>query len=173
MFDAKQDGSYISGMNKLPLAKRVQILSMLCEGSSMRSISRVADVSINTVYALLAAAGPACIQFHDATVRGVASQRVQCDEAWAFCYAKQKNVATAKSAPEGAGDVWTWTAMDADSKLILSWAVAGAMRVTRWRSWMIYEPGSPRVSNSPQTGTGLICKRSKMRSGPTSIMRCS
>jgi IS1 family transposase len=112
-------------MNKLPLAKRVQILSMLCEGSSMRSISRVADVSINTVYKLLEAAGPVCTRFHDATVRGVASKRIQCDEAWAFCYAKQKNVATAKSAPEDAGDVWTWTALDADTKLILSWAVGG------------------------------------------------
>src|SRR5438445_1360355 len=92
MLDAKQISSYIKGMNKLPLAKRVQILSMLCEGSSMRSISRVADVSINTVYKLLAEAGPVCTRFHDATVRGVASQRIQCDEAWAFCYAKQKNV---------------------------------------------------------------------------------
>jgi hypothetical protein len=113
------------GMNKLPLAKRVQILSMLCEGSSMRSISRVADVSINTVYKLLAEAGPVCARFHDAMVRGVPSKRVQCDEAWSFCYAKQKNVPTAKAAPEGAGDVWTWTALDADSKLILTWAVGG------------------------------------------------
>jgi len=112
-------------MNKLPLAKRVQILSMLCEGSSMRSISRVADVSINTVYKLLAAAGPVCERFHDEVVRNVASKRIQCDEAWAFCYAKQKNVPTAKAAPEGAGDVWTWTALDSDSKLILTWAVGG------------------------------------------------
>jgi IS1 family transposase len=112
-------------MNKLPLAKRVQILSMLCEGSSMRSISRVADVSINTVYKLLADVGPVCERFHDATVRGVASKRIQCDEAWAFCYAKQKNVSAAKSAPGGAGDVWTWTALDSDSKLILTWEVGG------------------------------------------------
>jgi IS1 family transposase len=125
MLDEKHDHSYIKGMNKLPLAKRVQILSMLCEGSSMRSISRVADVSINTVYGLLAAAGPVCAKFHDATVRGVASKRVQCDEVWSFCYAKQKNVATAKAAPEGAGDVWTWTALDADSKLVLTWQVGG------------------------------------------------
>src|SRR5580693_975105 len=104
--------SCYSGMNRMPLETRVQILSMLCEGSSMRSISRVADVSINTVYKLLAEAGPVCARFHDATVRGVASQRIQCDEAWAFCYAKQKNVASAKASPEGAGDVWTWTAME-------------------------------------------------------------
>src|SRR3984893_3510914 len=125
MLDEMHNRSYIRGMNKLPLAKRIQILSMLCEGSSMRSISRVADVSINTVYKLLAQAGPVCIRFHDEAVHGVASQRIQCDEAWAFCYAKQKNVAGAKAAPEGAGDVWTWTALDADSKLILTWAVGG------------------------------------------------
>ena len=112
-------------MNKLPHAKRAQILSMLVEGSSMRSISRVVDVSINTVAKLLAEAGEACEAFHDENVRGVKAKRVQCDEIWAFCYAKAKNVATAKSAPEGAGDIWTWTALDADSKLIISWNVGG------------------------------------------------
>lgn len=110
-------------MNKLPLHKRVQILSMLCEGSSMRSISRVADVSINTVSKLLVDAGEACAAFHFDTVRDVKATRVQCDEIWSFCYAKQKNVATAKAAPEAAGNVWTWTAIDPDSKLIVSWMV--------------------------------------------------
>ena len=110
-------------MNKLPLAKRVQILSMLCEGSSMRSISRVADVSINTVTKLLEHAGETCIALHDETVRDVKVSRVQCDEIWSFCYAKQKNVATAKRAPDEAGDVWTWTAIDADNKMILSYFV--------------------------------------------------
>jgi IS1 family transposase len=113
------------GMNKLPLTKRVQILSMLCEGSSMRSISRVADVSINTVAKLLADAGEACAAFHDETVRAVKAKRVQCDEIWSFCYAKQRAVETAKSAPEEAGDIWTWTALDADSKLIVSYLVGG------------------------------------------------
>ncbi|MFG1277164.1 IS1 family transposase [Xanthobacter autotrophicus] len=112
-------------MNKLPLAKRVQILSMLCEGSSMRSISRVADVSINTVSKLLVDAGKACAAFHDEKVRGVTSKRIQCDEIWSFTYAKAKNVAGAKAAPEEAGDTWTWTALDADSKLIVSWLVGG------------------------------------------------
>jgi lambda repressor-like predicted transcriptional regulator len=112
-------------MNRLPLTKRVQILAMLREGSSMRSISRVSEISINTVYKLLAAAGPVCTRFHDAAVRGVASQHFQCDEAWAFCYSKQKNVATAKAAPEGAGDAWTWIALGSDSKLILLWTVGG------------------------------------------------
>ena len=112
-------------MNKLPLAKRVQILSMLVEGSSMRSISRVADVSINTVSALLVDAGKACAAHHDATVRGVRSKRIQADEIWSFCYAKAKNVPTAKAAPDDAGDVWTWTALDADSKLIVSYLIGG------------------------------------------------
>src|ERR1700742_3637819 len=112
-------------MNKLPLAKRVQILSMLCEGSSMRSIARVVDVSPNTVDKLLIEAGRACIEIHEKNVRGVKAKRVQCDEIWSFCYAKQKNVATAKAAPEVAGDVWTWTAIDADSKLIISYLVGG------------------------------------------------
>ncbi|HTK34608.1 MAG TPA: IS1 family transposase [Caulobacteraceae bacterium] len=110
-------------MNKLPLAKRVQILSMLCEGSSMRSISRVADVSINTVTKLLVDAGEACLALHDEQVRGVKASRVQCDEIWSFCYAKAKNVAKAEAAPAGAGDVWTWTAIDADTKLMLSYFV--------------------------------------------------
>ncbi|MGO4686302.1 IS1 family transposase [Hyphomicrobium sp. 2TAF46] len=110
-------------MNKLPIAKRVQILSMLCEGSSMRSVSRVCDVSINTVAKLLADAGTFCLAFHDERVRNLTSKRVQCDEIWSFVYAKNKNVVEAKAPPKGAGDVWTWTALDADSKLICSWAV--------------------------------------------------
>jgi IS1 family transposase len=112
-------------MNKLPLTKRVQILSMLVEGSSMRSISRVADVSINTVAKLLAEAGAACVAIHNELVKDVPSRRVQCDEIWSFCYAKQGNVWRAKAAPEEAGDVWTWTAIDADNKLILSFLVGG------------------------------------------------
>ncbi len=110
-------------MNKLTHAKRVQILAMLCEGSSMRSISRIVDVSINTVSKILVEAGEACLILHDETVHNVKASRVQCDEIWSFCYAKDKNVPAAKDAPEGAGDVWTWTAIDADTKLIVSYFV--------------------------------------------------
>jgi len=110
-------------MNKLPTTTRVQILNMLCEGSSMRSISRITGVSINTVSKALIDAGKACAAFHDENVRGVT--RVQCDEIWSFTYAKQKNVGNAKNAPEEAGDTWTWTALDSDSKLIISWLVGG------------------------------------------------
>ena len=112
-------------MNKLDVASRAQILAMLCEGASMRSVSRLADVSINTVAKLLADAGKFCAGYHDAKVRGVKAKRVQVDEIWSFTYAKQKNVATAKAAPEGAGDTWTWTAIEADTKLIISHFVGG------------------------------------------------
>lgn len=91
----------------------------------MRSISRIADVSINTVSKLLADAGEACITIHNQQVRDVQASKVQCDEIWSFCYAKQKNVAATKDAPDGAGDVWTWTAIDADTKLIVSYLVGG------------------------------------------------
>ena len=123
VLDAKHKSSYLIGMSKLPNQTRVQILSMLCEGSSMRSISRVADVSINTVAKLLADAGKVCMTFHDENVRGVKAKRVQVDEIWSFTYAKQKNVEAAKAAPENAGDTWTWTGIDADSKLIIQWYV--------------------------------------------------
>ena len=123
MLDAKHISSYILAMNKLPVSKRVQILSLLCEGTSMRAVSRLTDVSINTVSKLLVDAGRLCAAFHDDQVRGVKARRVQVDEIWSFTYAKAKNVATAKKAPEGAGDTWTWTGLDADSKLIVSWLV--------------------------------------------------
>jgi IS1 family transposase len=110
-------------MNKLPVEKRVQILSMLCEGSSMRSVSRVCDVSINTVAKLLVDAGNACAEFHHGLVRDVTAKSVQCDEIWSFSYCKSKNLRGAKAAPYGSGDVWTWTAIDADTKLIISWFV--------------------------------------------------
>lgn len=125
MLDTKHKSSYIRDMNKLPLKTRVQILNMLCEGSSMRSISRVADVSINTVSKLLVDAGKFCADLHDREVRNVKAQKVQCDEIWSFTAAKQKNVPTMKNAVEGAGDTWTWTALDSDSKLIISWLVGG------------------------------------------------
>ena len=112
-------------MSKLPIEKRTQALNMLVEGSSMRSISRVVGVSINTVTKLLVDAGEACERIHNEWVRDVEARRVQCDKIWSFCYAKAKNVGRAEAAPDGAGDVWTWTALDSDSKLILSWLVSG------------------------------------------------
>ncbi len=112
-------------MNKQPVHKRVQILSMLCEGVSMRSISRVVDVSINTVSKMLIDAGTVCAAFHDEKVRNVRSRRAQVDEVWSFTAAKQRNVPNMRRPVDGAGDTWTWTALDADSKLIVQWFVGG------------------------------------------------
>ena len=111
-------------MNRLPTETRVQILQMLCEGSSMRAISRVTGVSINTVTKLLVDAGTVASAFHDAHVRQVTStKRVQCDEIWSFCFAKKKNAKPEMKAAGTAGDVWTWTSWDPDSKLMVTWQV--------------------------------------------------
>jgi len=112
-------------MRKLDPKARAQILHLLCEGQSIRSVSRVTGASKNTITKLLVDTGKACMAYHDENVRDVKAQRVQVDEIWSFTYAKQKNVATAKAAPYGAGDTWTWTAIDADSKLIVSFFVGG------------------------------------------------
>ena len=110
-------------MNKLATEKRAHILGMLVEGMSMRAITRLTGVSINTVTKLLLDAGEACAAAHDELVHNVESSRIQVDEPWGFVYAKKKNVPTAKAAPEGVGDAWAWTALDADSKVIVSWAI--------------------------------------------------
>jgi transposase len=126
MIDAKHKSSYIMRMNKLPLAKRAQILELLCEGMSMRSIERIVGCSINTIDKLLQDAGEAALEYHDKHVRGVKAQRVQCDEIWSFVGAKQKNVpASSRAGDPTAGDCWTWTAIDADSKLLVSYLVGG------------------------------------------------
>ncbi|MEO0617755.1 MAG: IS1 family transposase, partial [Pseudomonadota bacterium] len=112
-------------MNRLPLQKRVQIIGCLTEGMSIRGTTRVVGCSKNTVAKLLAEVGEACQWHHDEHVRGLKSERIQVDEIWSFTYAKQKNVAAAKRQDMAYGDTWTWTALDADSKLIAAWLVGG------------------------------------------------
>jgi IS1 family transposase len=110
-------------MNKLPMAKRVAVVSALVEGNSIRSTARMTDVSKPTILKLLADLGRACAKFQGATITGVRARRVQVDEIWQFVYAKAKNVPAEKRGTFGYGDVWTWVAIDADSKLILSWRI--------------------------------------------------
>src|SRR3982074_293642 len=110
-------------MNKLPLSKRVAVVSALVEGNSLRSTCRMTGVAMNTVLKLLAELGDACATFHQEQVRNVAARRVQCDEIWQYVYAKAKNVPEEKQGTFGFGDVWTWTAIDADTKLIISYLV--------------------------------------------------
>ena len=100
---------------------------MLVEGMSMRGITRLTGVSINTVSKLLRDAGNAAVAYHDENVRSIEGERtIQCDEIWSFVYAKASNVAEAKAAPEGAGDAWTWVGLDTESRLIVSYLLSGA-----------------------------------------------
>jgi len=111
-------------MNKLSPGQRAKILRLLVEGMSLRAISRSEEISINTVTKLLVDAGKACTAHHDEHVRNLRrTRRIQVDEIWAFTYAKEKNVRYAKKPPPGAGDTWTWTALDADSKLMVTWLI--------------------------------------------------
>jgi IS1 family transposase len=110
-------------MNKLPPEKRAQALQMMAEGVSLRATTRMTGISRTTLLKLLEDAGQAFSDFQDRVLVNLKSKRVQVDEVWAFCYAKQKNVPTAKAAPEGAGDIWTWVGIDAETKLVASWYV--------------------------------------------------
>jgi IS1 family transposase len=111
-------------MNKLTTAKRVAVISALVEGCSVRATSRMTGVAKGTILTLLANVGTACAKYQDETLRNLRTQRIQADEIWSFCYAKDKNVtADIREKNPAAGDVWTWTALDADSKLMVSWLV--------------------------------------------------
>lgn len=117
-------------MNQLSLEKRTQIITLLVEGNSLRSTSRISGCSINTVTKLLVDVGIACQSFHSDFVKDVQSKCVQCDETWAFVYAKDKNVT--EDMKESSGDVWTWVGIDADSKLVISWYVGDRSAVSAY-----------------------------------------
>jgi len=112
-------------MHKLDRKTRSHILHLLCEGNSIRAVTRLTGASKKAVSKLMVDAGQAAAWYQDRVFVGLTCKRIQVDEIWAFIYAKQKNVARAKNAPANAGDVWTWTAIDADTKLIPSWYIGG------------------------------------------------
>ena len=105
------------------MTRRTLLMSLLLEGTSMRAASRVVGVSINTVTKLLADIGDASQAFHDRHVRGVRSSRIELDEIWSFNYTRTQRLHKAKAPPPEAGDIWTWTALDPDSRLTVAWAV--------------------------------------------------
>ncbi len=117
-------------MNKLNTEKRAQIIRCLVEGNSIRSTVRITGASKNTITKLLVDIGQVCREYQDKTIRNVACDRIQVDEIWSFCYSKQKNVPDDLKGILGYGDVWTWTALCADSKLVPSFLVGG--RDARW-----------------------------------------
>jgi IS1 family transposase len=110
-------------MNRLDSARRAQVLRCLIEGCSIRSTNRLTGVAINTVVKLAVDAGRACADYQDRRMRNLKCERMQVDEIWAFVYAKEKNVTPTIAAKQRAGDAWTWTAIDADSKLVPCWLV--------------------------------------------------
>jgi IS1 family transposase len=112
-------------MNKLDIAKRAAIVRCLVEGCSIRSTVRMTGASKNTIAKLLIELGDACSKYMDENLINLQSKRVQVDEIWSFIYAKQKNVPVEVGHNQIAGDVWTWVAIDADSKLVVSWMVGG------------------------------------------------
>ena len=116
----------MANMNQLDIARRVQVVKCLVEGNGFRATARITGVARMTVEKLFRDLGTACAEFHNRTVRNLTSQRIQCDEIWAFCYAKRKTVEKNPGILDrnaDAGDVWTWTALDPDSKLMVSWLV--------------------------------------------------
>jgi hypothetical protein len=129
---------------------------MLCEDASMRATERVKDVSFNTVKKLLVDAGRACAMFHDATVHNVKATKIQCDELWEFCYAKAKNVPYLKTPVEGAGDIWTWTAIEATSKLLVSWMIGNRDGDTAAGAG--FSPGRAGIATKIRYAFGIPCQ---------------
>ena len=110
-------------MNKLSINRQTQIINVLCEGNSIRSTARITGTAVNTVVKLLKEVGAACLAYQDKAMRNLSCQKLQCDEIWSFVYAKAKNVPEEHNGEFGYGDVWTFTAIDADTKLVPCWKV--------------------------------------------------
>ncbi|MEX2170580.1 MAG: hypothetical protein WD851_14790 [Pirellulales bacterium] len=108
-------------MNILTTEKRVAVISALVEGCSIRSTVRMTGVAKGTILKLLGMVGEACLEYQDTVLRNLPCKRIECDEIWAFCYCKDKNVPAEMQGQPGVGSIWTWTALDAESKLMVSW----------------------------------------------------
>jgi IS1 family transposase len=137
-------------MNRLPTETRIRILTALVEGNSLRATARMTDTAYNTVCKFFVQAATACADYQDRTLRNLKCRRLQLDEIWSFIYAKEKNVRTAKSAPMNAGDVWTWVAIDADTKLVPSWRVGDRSSYT---AFAFVDDLAARLANRVQITT--------------------
>jgi IS1 family transposase len=115
-------------MNRLSVEERARILASLCEGASIRATSRITGAAKGTIIRLLRDVGAACWVLHDAAVRNLDSQRIQCDEIWSYCGVKERNLPLEQRGTDGIGDMWTWTAIDSDTKLIVSWHLGKRLR---------------------------------------------
>lgn len=125
-------------MNRLDTARRTRVIAALVEGCSIRATGRMTGAAKNTIIELLEDVGTACANYQDEHLRGLTSRRLECDEIWSFCHAKKKNVAPEHRGILGYGDVWTWVAIDADTKLVPCWHVGHRARASsgavHWRS---------------------------------------
>jgi IS1 family transposase len=137
-------------MNRLPIEKRAQILGLMVEGMSIRAISRVTGASKTTIVKLLGDVGTACSKYQDEHLRKLTCKRLQLDEIWSFVGMKQANVPTDLKGTPGIGDVWTWTAIDADTKLVASYLVADR---SRHAAHLFVRDLASRLVNRPQVST--------------------
>ena len=137
-------------MNILSTEKRVAVVSALVEGCSIRSTVRLTGVAKDTVLKLLAQVGEVCLDYQDQVLRNLKCKRIECDEIWAYCYAKDKNLPASMKGMPGVGSLWTWTALDAESKLIVSWRL-GARDAANANAFM--QDIAERVTNRFQLTT--------------------
>jgi hypothetical protein len=137
-------------MNKLSKEKRTRIVAALIEGNSLRATARMCHADVNTVMWLLEDVGRVCAEYQDKALRNLTCKRVQCDEIWSFCYAKAKNVPADKQGKFGFGDVWTWVAMCADTKLVACWRVGGR---NAWHAQHFMHDLASRLANRVQLTT--------------------
>jgi IS1 family transposase len=137
-------------MNKLNQSKRVQLTTCLVEGNSLRATARMCGVAFNTVLKFVPEIGQVCEDYQRRVFRNLSCQRIQCDEIWSFCYAKEKNVPKDKRGKFGFGGVWTWTAIDADTRLVPCWRVGGR---NAWHAQHFMYDLASRLSNRVQLTT--------------------
>ena len=160
------------GMNNLPAERQAAVIAALVEGNSIRATVRMTGVAKDTVIKLLAKIGQVCAEYQDKTLRNLPCKRVQCDEIWSFCYAKEKNVPADKRGQPGFGDVWTWTALCADTKLIACWRVGSR---NAWHAQHFMYDLASRLSNRVQLTTRKTLRRRPKRKGnpiqPSSVHR--
>ena len=137
-------------MNRLSKEKRIQIVKCLVEGNSLRATSRMCDIAYNTVLKFLPDIGKACSEYQEKVFHDLKSKRIQCDEIWSFCYSKEKNVPDKLKGQFGYGDIWTWIAIDADSKLVISWLAGDRTAST---GYLFMKDVASRIKNRVQLTT--------------------
>jgi len=128
-------------MNKLNLEEQVRVVACLVDGNSLRATVRMTGIHRTTIQKLLVELGAACSAYQDKTFRNLKCQRIQCDEIWSFCYAKDKNVPEEMKNMPGVGSVWTWVALDPDTKLVLAGLSAAGMLARQTTSCMTWLDG--------------------------------